>query len=238
MEGKAVARIPLSKSIVVACDIHSISELERLVAATQGIPQLGGYKVGFSLALMHSLPEVVRAIRRHTAKPIIYDHQKGGTDVPHTGASFARVMAESGVDYAILFPFASPSTEEAWIAALLKEGTIPIVGAFMTIPDFAAEKGGYIGQESVARIFDLAASMGVANFVLPGNNPTEASRLRRVIEARAESPTFFLPGLGAQGGDIASCGRVMGERWHAIVGRYIYGAPDPAAAAMALGREI
>lgn len=233
-----MARIPLAKSIVVACDIHSISELERLVAATHGIPQLGGYKVGFSLALMHSLPEVVKAIRRYTAKPVIYDHQKGGTDVPHTGAAFARVMAESGVDYAILFPFASPSTEEAWIGALLKEGIVPIVGAFMTIPDFTAEKGGYIGSESIGRIFDLAASMGVTDFVLPGNNPSEASRLRRLIEARSESPSFFLPGLGAQGGDIASCGRAMGGRWHAIVGRSIYGAPDPGAAASALGREI
>jgi orotidine-5'-phosphate decarboxylase len=237
-EGRPVSRIALAKSIVVACDIASKDDLERLVVATQGVPQLGGYKVGFSLALKHGLPEVVRAIRKHTGKPIIYDHQKGGTDVPHTGAGFARVMAEFGVDYAILFPFASPSTEEAWITALQKEGVIPIVGAFMTIPDFAAEKGGYIGAESIRRIFELACSMGVTDFVLPGNNPGEASRLRQLIEARARQPSFFLPGLGAQGGDISSCGRVMGDRWHAIVGRSIYGAQDPGAAASALGREI
>ncbi len=231
-------RIAMAKSIVVACDIASREELERLVEATQGVPQLGGYKVGFSLALKHGLPEIVSAIRKHTGKPVIYDHQKGGTDVPHTGASFARVMAESGVDYAILFPFASPSTEEAWIGALQKEGIVPIVGAFMTIPDFAAEKGGYIAAESIGRIFTLACSMGVNDFVLPGNNPAEASRLRQLIEARAREPSFFLPGLGAQGGDIASCGRVMGSRWHAIVGRSIYGAADPGAAASALGGEI
>jgi orotidine-5'-phosphate decarboxylase len=238
MGGRPVSRISIAKSIVVACDIPSKDELERLVAATHAIPQLGGYKVGFSLALKHGLPEVVRSIRRQTGKPVIYDHQKGGTDVPHTGASFARVMAESGVDYAILFPFASPSTEEAWIGALLKEGVVPIVGAFMTIPDFAADKGGYISAESIGRIFDLASSLGVTDFVLPGNNPGVASRLRQLIEAKAKDPSFFLPGLGAQGGDIASCGRVMGDRWHAIVGRSIYGAPDPGAAASALGREI
>jgi orotidine-5'-phosphate decarboxylase len=233
-----VSRITQPRSIVVACDISSKEDLDRLVAATHAIPQLGGYKVGFSLALKHSLPEVVRTIRRHTGKPVIYDHQKGGTDVPHTGAGFARVMAESEVDYAILFPFASPSTEEAWIGALQREGVVPIVGAFMTIPDFAAEKGGYISAESIGRIFDLASSMGVRDFVLPGNNPGEASRLKRLIEAKAKAPTFFLPGLGAQGGDIASCRKVMGERWHAIVGRSIYGAPDPGAATLALGSEI
>jgi orotidine-5'-phosphate decarboxylase len=233
-----VSKIAMAKSIVVACDIASTEDLERLVVATQTAPRLGGYKVGFSLALKHGLPEVVRAIERHTGKPVIYDHQKGGTDVPHTGASFAKVMAESGVDYAILFPFASPSTEEAWIAALQKEGVIPIVGAFMTIPDFAAAKGGYIAAESIGRIFELACSMGVTDFVLPGNNPAEASRLRQLIEAKAREPSFFLPGLGAQGGDISSCGRVMGERWHAIVGRSIYGSQDPGAAASALGREI
>lgn len=231
-------RIALARSIVVACDITSLGELERLVVSTQGVPQLGGYKVGFSLALKYGLPEVVRAVRRHTGKPVIYDHQKAGTDVPHTGAGFAKVMAEAGVDYAILFPFASPSTEEAWIGALQKEGVIPMVGAFMTIPDFAAEKGGYVAADSIRRIFELACSMGVRDFVLPGNNPAEASRLRQLIEARASEPAFFLPGLGAQGGDIASCGKVMGERWHAIVGRSIYGAQDPGAAASALGREI
>lgn len=233
-----MSRIAMAKSIVVACDMATREDLERLVEATRAVSQLGGYKVGFSLALKYGLPEIVRAVRRHTGKPVIYDHQKGGTDVPHTGASFARVMAESGVDYAILFPFASPSTEEAWITALQQEGVIPIVGAFMTTPDFAAGKGGYIAAESIGRIFELACSMGVTDFVLPGNNPAEASRLRHLIEARARQPTFFLPGLGAQGGDISSCGKAMGDRWHAIVGRSIYGAPDPAAAAAALGREI
>lgn len=231
-------RIPMERSIVIACDISSKDELERLVAATDPIPKVGGYKVGFSLALKHGLPAVVEAVRMHSRKPVIYDHQKAGTDVPHTGANFARVMAESGVDYAILFPFASPSTAEAWIRALAEEGVIPIVGAFMTTPDFSAERGGYISDDSVRRIFDLACSLGVADFVLPGNNPDEASRLRTLIEAKASAPCYFLPGLGAQGGDIASCGRVVGGRWHAIVGRSIYAAPDPGAAASALAKEI
>jgi orotidine-5'-phosphate decarboxylase len=168
----------------------------------------------------------------------MYDHQKGGTDVPHTGALFANVMAEAGIDYAILFPFAAPSTGKAWIGALLKEGVIPVVGALMTIPDFLKDGGGYIDADAVGRIFDLASSLGVTDFVLPGNKPDAAMAFRQRIEAKVQDPNYFLPGLGAQGGDIASCSKAMGKRWHPIVGRSVYEAKDPSSAVASLAAQL
>ncbi len=230
-------RLP-KKSVIVACDVTSRQDLERLVTETCDIPGIGGYKIGFSLGLKYGLPSVVEEIRRYTGKAVIYDHQKGGTDVPHTGEAFAEVMSESRIDYAILFPFAGPSAETAWINALRVRGVTPIVGAIMTTPDFLEDQGGYIGERSVRRIFEVAISLGVTDFVLPGNKPRVASVYRALIEERASSPAYFLPGLGAQGGDIASCAEVMGERWHAIVGRTIFSAKDVKSAALALSEEI
>ena len=238
MSRSGARRIAANRSIVIACDLTTIGELERLVSATCRIDGVGGYKVGFSLGLKYGLPEVVSAIKRHTPKPVMYDHQKGGTDVPHTGALFAEVMAEAGMDYAILFPFASPSTEKAWIEALQREGVIPVIGAIMTIPDFLKDGGGYIDSAAVSRIFELAASLGVNDYVLPGNKPDAAAAYRRLIEGSVEKPTYFLPGVGAQGGEITSLRGVMGERWHGIVGRTIYGAKDQGAAASSLASEL
>lgn len=231
-------RIASTKSIVVACDLTSTSDLERVVVNTCDLDGIGGYKIGFALALKYSIPAVMDAVRRYTAKPVMYDHQKGGTDVPHTGALFSDVLAEAGVDYAILFPFAGPSTESAWIEALTKKGIVPVIGAIMTIPDFLREGGGYIDGRSAARIFEMAASLGVRDFVLPGNKPNIASEYKRQIDRLVSSPTYYLPGLGAQGGDIRSCAKVMGANWHAIVGRSIYDAKDIRGAALSLTEEL
>ncbi len=231
-------RMQMERSVIVACDVLALEELSRLVSSTCDIPKIGGYKVGFALGLKHGLKRVVQTIRASTDKPVIYDHQKGGTDVPHTGAIFAEVMAEAGVDYAILFPFASPSTESVWIDELLKKGITPIVGAMMTIPDFLSTSGGFLDASAVRRIFEIACSRGVKDFVLPGNKPEQAKALRLIIEANAKCPSYYLPGIGAQGGEISSVSEVMGKRWHAIVGRSIYGAQDIHTSAASIAKEI
>ncbi len=235
---KGAAKIKLERSVIVACDVLTLKELDNLVSSTCDIVKIGGYKVGFALGLEHGLKRIVRTIRKRTDKPIMYDHQKGGTDVPHTGALFADVMANAGIDYAILFPFSSPSTESAWIDALLKSGVTPIVGAMMTIPDFLNSNGGFLDISAVRRIMEIACSKGVTDFVLPGNKPAQAQELRSIIESHISKPSYYLPGVGAQGGEISSVSEAMGRRWHAIVGRTIYGAPDIRGSATSIANEV
>ncbi|MGQ9759504.1 MAG: orotidine 5'-phosphate decarboxylase / HUMPS family protein [Candidatus Methanomethylicaceae archaeon] len=214
------------KSIIIACDVTSIDQLKKIVASSYDIELVGGYKVGFSLSLRYSLPTVVSAIRRYSEKPVIYDHQKGATDVPHTGSLFSEVLTEAGVDYAILFPFSGPSTEEAWISSLKGAGITPIIGGILTVSDFLNASGGYLCNEAPDEIFKKASQMGVKDFVLPGNNLPILTRYKRTIDSLVDSPVYYLPGLGAQGGDIKSCAKIMGGRWHAIVGRSVYAAED------------
>jgi orotidine-5'-phosphate decarboxylase len=235
---KGSSKISMERSIIVACDVISLKSLDDLVSSTCDIAKIGGYKVGFALGLEHSLKRVVRTIKDRTDKPIMYDHQKGGTDVPHTGALFADVMAEAGIDYAILFPFSSPSAESAWIDALLKRSVTPIVGAMMTIPDFLNSKGGFWDPSTIGRIIEIACSKGVTDFVLPGNKPDQARMLRSTIESAVPKPSYYLPGIGIQGGEISSVSEVMGQRWHAIVGRAIYGAQDIHGSAASLAKEV
>jgi orotidine-5'-phosphate decarboxylase len=51
-------------------------------------------------------------------------------------------------------------------------------------------------------------------------------------------PSLFLPGIGPLGGSIAETfGQALGCNLYAVVGRAIYGAPDPVEAAKLLAGE-
>ncbi len=58
--------IDKDKSIVPACDMTNLRELEFLVQETYNIEGISGYKVGKLLAYWNSLPEVVKVIRNYT----------------------------------------------------------------------------------------------------------------------------------------------------------------------------
>lgn len=225
--------IDQKRSVIVAADVGDLQTLAELVKQTCQVGGIGGYKIGFELGLTNGLDMVVRVIRRYTDLPIIYDHQKAGTDIPKMGARFARVCRESGVDAVILFPFGGEETELSWIKACQSEGLVVLVGAHMTQPKFLVSEGGFIGDGAMERIFTLAAQSGVRDFVVPGNKPEFVERYRRLFERLLGEGNFVLyaPGFVAQYGEITETGRVAGESWHAIVGRAIYGSADAKEAA-------
>lgn len=81
--------INLDRSVVVATDVEA-DKLVSLAQATSEVPGIGGYKIGLALGLELGLSETVRRIRQFSDKPIIYDHQKAGNDIPAMGSEFAQ----------------------------------------------------------------------------------------------------------------------------------------------------
>jgi orotidine-5'-phosphate decarboxylase len=227
--------IERDRSIVPACDV-SEDELDKLVKATADVQGVGAYKVGMVLAMSIGLPRTVEIVRRHTDKPIIYDHQKAGTDIPETGHPFMRVCREAGVDAVILFPQAGPVTETAWIRAAKEEGLGVIVGGLMTHQCYTEGEGGYLADQKVLDIYLNALKEGVTEFVVPGTKIEAIHKVREMLEHEGAEPTFYSPGLIKQGGDIKAAAEAAGKRWHAIVGRALYGADDMHKAAEELVR--
>ncbi len=213
------------RSIIIACDV-SLGLYEKIVKETKDIEGIGGYKVGFMLGLNCGLPKIVELTRKYTEKPIIYDHQKAGTDIPETGKEFARVCKRAGIDAVILFPQAGPETEKEWTETAKEENLGIIVGGSMTHPKYKRSEGGYIADEAILEIYLLAADLGVNDFVVPGNKPEEIKKIKELLEKRGVKPTFYAPGFIAQGGEISEATKVAGNNWHAIVGRGIYRAED------------
>ncbi len=226
-------QMPYDRSVVVACDVRTLVKLQDIVHATSVLRGIGGYKVGFTLVGRFGLGQVVSVIRSASVVPlpIIYDHQKGGTDIPKMGEEFALLVKESGADAAILFPLAGPAVAERWIQALQAfqdEGVDVIVGGHMTHEKFLESDGGYITNMAPFSIYAIAAQIGVTNFVVPGNKPEYVQVYRRHLEqlgVDTEKLQLFAPGFVTQGGDISETGIVAGNRWHAIIGSEICNKP-------------
>ena len=212
------------RSVIPACDVASLPQLEMLVEATCKVSGIGGYKIGLKLGLGFGLKLVVDTIKEQTNLPVIYDHQKAGNDIPEMGLDFAEEAKEAGVDAVILFPFAGPKTEQAWIKACREAGLEVLVGGHMTHEKFLASEGGFIDDHAPYEIYKIAAELGVKDFIVPGNKPGFVLKYREHLENILGSRKFTLyaPGFISQGGDISKTGQVAGENWHAIVGSAIY----------------
>jgi orotidine-5'-phosphate decarboxylase len=228
--------IKYDRSVIPACDVEDLDSLKRLVEATASVEGIGAYKVGFGLGLRYGLPEVCKTIRKLTDLPIIYDHQKAATDVPHTGELFAKVCKDAGLDAVILFPQAGPETEKAWIDACDKEGLGVIVGGEMTHPAYKLSEGGWMDDKAIEKIYEVAKSKGIKDFVVPGNKPDRIAYYADML--KDIEPVFYSPGLVAQGGKITDAAKAAGDKWHAIVGRGIYNADDMMMAAKELTKNL
>lgn len=230
--------IPRDRSIIVAADVN-LSELQSLIKATYDVEGIGGYKIGFGLGL-RSLKMVTSLVRETTNLPIIYDHQKAGNDIPTMGTELVDVCKEAGINAIILFPFAGPTTQEAWTKAAQDAGLTVLVGGHMTHEKFLASEGGYIADDAPERIYSLGANLGVRDFVVPGNKIDFVQRYRQLLEEVLGPDNFdlYAPGFITQGGSISETAQVAGNKWHAIVGSGIYKAEDMRKAAEKFTAQI
>lgn len=228
--------IKLKKSVIPSCDVGSLEELKKIVQATHSIEGIGAYKIGFQLVIPFGLNKVIEAVRSISDLPIIYDHQKAATDIPEMGEKFVRAC--KGVDAVIYFPLTGPETEMAWIKAAQKAKMPVIVGGEMTHKGFLEGEYGFINDKAPMHIYEIAAQLKVADYVVPGNRPEKIMGYREFLESKGINPIFYSPGLTAQGGRITEAAKAAGERWHAIIGRAIYESKDMKKAANELVRNL
>src|SRR3989338_7769132 len=227
--------IKSKKSIIPSCDVDSLERLQKLVKLTCSVKGVVAYKIGFELVISFGMEKVVKTIRKLSDLPIIYDHQKAGTDIPDMGDKFMKAC--KGVNALILFPQAGPETEVAWIKAAQQNKMNVIIGGEMTHQAYLKEAGGFIDDNAPKRMYEIAASMGVTDFVIPGNKPEKAIKYVNLVKNKIKNPVFYSPGLIAQGGNISDFAKKL-ESWHAIVGRAIYEARDMRKAAEEFAKEI
>lgn len=215
-----------NKTVIVAADTEDPEKFIDLLKATEGIKGISAFKIGMVLGL-EGIDWSVDYIKEKFGEdfPVIYDHQKGGNDIPNMGGPLARKLKKYGVDAVILFPFAGPTTQKEWTKACQGEGLTVFTGGIMTHQNFLVGEGGYISDNAPERIIKLALELGVTDLIAPGNKVPWVEKIRMWGEEAVGSGNFTIsaPGFIKQGGVISDCGKVAGNNWHAIVGTAIYG---------------
>lgn len=218
--------------LIPALDVADAASADRIVTATRGVPGVVGYKVGLSTVLELGLPAAIGRIRGLTDHPVVYDHQKAGFDVPSNATAFARTLHRAGVDEAILFPVAGPSTATAYISALQDAGISPIVGGELPVPDFTRSGGGWVDDDALVGVVHLALGLGVTRFVAPLG--PRVARVVAAAEAAGVRPSVLVPGIRSAA-DVAALAPLQPRAdLRVVVGRAITQAGDPQAAAAGL----
>ena len=231
-------RLRTTHGVLIALDMESLDQMRRVVEQTTGIDGVVGYKVGLTATLRLGLPGAVSRLRPVTDLPLIYDHQKAGPDVPDMAPKFAATCREAGVDGLILFPLAGPRAVVAFAGSAYANRLLPIVGGDLPFPDYNASGGGYVVDDALDKIFHKAIEVGVDHFVIPGNTADKVAHHARWLVEKIERPVLFVPGIGALGGSIADAfAAASGCDVHAVIGRAIYDAADPAEAARRLAGQ-
>jgi orotidine-5'-phosphate decarboxylase len=223
----------LNTGVIVACDVSTKEELYNLIEKTNDVEGIVGYKLGFMLGTGFGLRNIGPEIKSYTDKPIIYDHQKAGTDIPAMGENFGKLLGESQIDAGIIFPLAGPATQEGFIEGIINNGVIPISGGEMTHDKFLAKDGGYIRDDAPDEMYDLSLVNTIKDFVLPGNKP---DAIRRYVDGPFRNfkneIAIHSPGHGKQGGILSEAIKAaFPVRYFGIVGGGIYKQDDITAAA-------
>jgi orotidine-5'-phosphate decarboxylase len=227
------------RGVIIAADVTSLDHLRQLLEISAELPEVVAIKVGFSLALRYGLPPVVKMIKEESHLPVIYDHQKAGTDIPAMGRAFAESCCEAGVHGVIFFPMAGPETLGAFVSASTDYGQVPIVGLVMTHPAYFISEGGFIDDNAPSKIGKLSVKAGVRHFVLPGNKPDVVREFCQTVLEPARPASIMMPGIGSQGGSVARAfAAVSGHRPFAIIGSAVYRAPDPKTALKQFVAEV
>lgn len=219
------------RSIIPACDFEEIEDLETLLNDIDDLEIIGGYKIGSSLAVRYGLERIVDIMKSRSDKPIIYDHQKAGSDIPEMSKKLIRACKKAGVDGLIVFPLSGSETARAFIYHALENDLPLIIGGKMTHRGFTLDDHGYINEDKLFEVYRIAAEAGINNFVIPGNQPEFVEKLTTELLGEDIAINYYATGIGAQGGSIKKLNDVLRNKYgnlnceidlHAIVGRSIY----------------
>ena len=227
--------------IILACDIKASGTLKDLVRETADLDFIQGYKIGIINIFSIGLHETIEIIKKYSSLPIIYDHQKFGTDIPEVcGGKVLKKIKDAGMDGLVIFPQAGIETLRSTVNGCYSVGLVPMVGGEMTHKGYLVKEGGYIGDNAPNRIYIDAASCGVDYFIIPGTKIDQMKNYKTILEERVKSPKFLFPGIGSgQGGDIKKAfGAVKPHNSYAIIGRGIYATQHKRMSALELWKEV
>jgi len=200
--------------LILALDVTRRDEALRI--AEQCSPYLDAIKLGYPLILAQGL-----GFAREMASfglPLIADFKVA--DIPSTNRLIAEQVFEHGFSAIICHGFCGSDSVSACVSTAHENGGGCYVVAEMSHP--GAEEFFHGGTAEM--IAALARTLDADGIIAPATRPERVVLLRGIVGRKR----IYSPGIGAQGGTFAPLAGIVDG---VIVGRQIYAAPDPAAAA-------
>ncbi len=222
-------------TLIVALDVDTRGEAERLVAALDGAADF--FKIGYQLVYGGDGLALGKALIA-AGKRVFFDLKL--LDIDNTVAHGVAAIARTGA--AMLTVHAYPKTMRVAAKAAAGSGlTVLGVTVLTSMDDADVAEAGYARDAAglVALRAEQAQEAGIGGLVC---SPREAEMVRGIV---GPGMAIVTPGIRPKGADSGDQKRIMGPAdaiaagaTHLVVGRPITAAADPAAAARAILAEM
>ncbi|MDD1684632.1 MAG: orotidine-5'-phosphate decarboxylase [Methanoregula sp.] len=205
--------------LILALDVTE--KKQALSIARSCAPHIDAIKLGYPLILSCGLS--IAGELEDLDLPLIADFKVA--DIPNTNRLIAEQVFDAGFASIICHGFTGRDAVQACVEVAADYGGACFVVAEMSNPGATA----FFHGGTAEKIAELAIECGADGIIAPATRPERVKALRRIVGIRK----ILSPGVGAQGGDATAVAKIVDG---IIVGRAIYGAEDPAAAAESFAR--
>jgi len=203
--------------IILALDVTSRADAVRVVEAVKDY--VDAVKIGWPLILAVG-PDIISEIAKN--KDVICDLKIA--DIPNTNRLIVEQAMKRGASAVIAHGFTGDDSVKACIDAAK--------GQVFVLTEMSHPGAKQFTAPVADKLAALAKSVGARGIVAPATRPERIAELRKIIG----NLEIISPGVGAQGGKASDALKAGAD--YIIVGRAIYEAPDPEAAAKALADEV
>jgi orotidine-5'-phosphate decarboxylase len=200
--------------LILALD--ATEKKKALAIAHACAPEIDAIKLGYPLILSSGL-SIARQLDEFDL-PLIADFKVA--DIPNTNRLIAEQVFDAGFASIICHGFTGKDSVQACVDVSADYGGACFVVAEMSHPGAT----GFFHGGAAEKIACLAMECGADGIIAPATRPERVQALRKIVGTRK----ILSPGVGAQGGDAATVAAIVDG---IIVGRAIYEAEDPGAAA-------
>lgn len=208
----------LEHRLILALDVTDVDHARTIATAARG--HVDAVKVNWPLVMAGGLV-IVKEFSN--VGYVLCDLKIA--DIPNTNRLIVEQARAAGASGVICHAFAGEDSVRACVDAA-KPGEVFVVTE-MSHPG---------GQEYTAKHAEdfarLSVRAGAAGIIAPATRPERVKMLRGLVGSKL----ILAPGVGAQGGKPADA--ILAGADAVIVGRAIYEAEDPGAAAAAIAKEI
>jgi orotidine-5'-phosphate decarboxylase len=219
--------------LIVALDLPSVADAQAMVAWLGDAVSF--YKIGYQLAYAGGLAYVPRLA--DAGKQVFVDLKLH--DIGNTVGEGVRSVARLGATF--LTVHAYPQTMQAAVEARERGLQILAVTVLTSYDDADLAAAGYRGSvaEVVAQRAAQARDLGVDGLVC---SAAEAAKVRAIVGGKLKLVTPGIRPAGADAGDqkriVTPAAAIAAGADYLVVGRPIFTAPDPKAAARAIVEDI